>query len=64
MAKLIYQCDDYDTEISIKVSKNLDIYDFLEVCEKLALAISYHPNSWKDGILAKAEEYETEKSSD
>jgi len=61
MAKLIYQCDDYDQEISIKLSGDADIFDLFEIYEKMAIAIGHHPNSFKDAILAKREEYKNDK---
>jgi hypothetical protein len=47
-----------ENSISFTESDDLDIHQLLEVYERLTLAQGYHPNSWKDGILSLADEYE------
>lgn len=61
MAKLIYQCDDYDTEVSIKVPADLDIYEFLDYCKRLAIAISYSEDNWNKAILIEAKDIENDR---
>ena len=62
MAKLIYENSDYEQEVSIKFDKDVNIYDFLEVWEKLCLAIGYHPDSVEDGITQRAVNLEEQNS--
>ena len=61
MAKLIYENPDYEQEVSIKFNKDIDIYEFLEVWEKICLAVGYHPNSVIKSIIQRAEEKDTIK---
>ncbi|MHA2013322.1 MAG: hypothetical protein ACTSWG_13210 [Candidatus Helarchaeota archaeon] len=60
MAKLIYLNDEHDQEISIKLRDDADIYELMDVYEKLTFAIGYHLNSFKTAIKQKSEEYENE----
>ena len=62
MAKLIYENSDYEQEVSIKLDKDANIYEFLEVCEKLCLAIGYHPDSIEDGITQRAIDLEEQNA--
>ena len=43
------------------VTNAVDIYEVLEELVHCLLALGFHPESIKDGILAKAEEYNEEQ---
>ena len=47
-----------DSSISFTESDGLDIHQLLEVYQRLTLAQGYHHNSWTDGIISLAEEYQ------
>ena len=61
MAKITYQNDTHDQDISIKLSDGADVTEFFETMQKLFICIGYHPQNWKDIISEYAEEYEIEK---
>ena len=52
---------EHEERIVTIISKAVDIYEMLEEMIYCLLALGFHPESIKDGILAKAEEYEQEE---
>jgi len=45
-------------DMTITISAEATIHTFLDACERAALALTYHPNSWRDAIIDKARIYE------
>jgi hypothetical protein len=64
MAKLIYKDEEHGEEISIQCSGQEDIHAFLNLWERLAMAITYHPKNVKEAIIERAEELEEERKDD
>ena len=49
-------------EISVMIEEQVgDIKDLLDVYRRLAIALTYHPDSWEDAIMDLADEYELNK---
>jgi hypothetical protein len=46
----------YGKTVTITQPDDIDIYEFLNSCKSLAMAIEYQPESWKNAILTAADE--------
>lgn len=45
-----------DMTITLPPDANMDT--FLDACERLAMALTYQPESWRNAIIDKSREYE------
>jgi hypothetical protein len=52
----------YGKTVTITQPDDVDIYEFLNTCRSLALAIEYHPESWDRAIIVAADEITEEES--
>lgn len=51
----------YEEQYTIETSRsNYDIHEVIDLVERLLLSAGYHPESVKDGFIAKADEIEEE----
>jgi hypothetical protein len=46
----------YGKTVTITQPDDIDIYEFLNTCKSLAMAIEYESDSWKNAILTEADE--------
>lgn len=55
------ESSEYGTlDMSITVSQDINLTALLHVFERLAMALTYSPVSWRDVIIEKAAEYTAE----
>lgn len=47
-------------DMNITVSQDINITQLLSVYERLTVAMTYTPETWKDAIIRLADEYKTE----
>lgn len=47
----------YGKTVTISQPEDIDIYEFLDTCRDLAIAMRYHEDSWKDAVVEMASEY-------
>ncbi len=57
--KITIQTENYDPthSASVTLSDGSDVYEVIESICNLLVGYGYHPNSVKDGIISKSEEY-------
>ncbi len=58
--KISYESESNDARCSFTEREDLDIYDMIDVLEKLLIGIGYDQNVIKEGFIAKAEEIKNE----
>lgn len=47
----------YNNKITVEISADCDIHEFLDACKTIAIGLTYHEKSWEMGIQQKAEDY-------
>ncbi len=47
----------YGKTVTISQPEDIDIYEFLDTCRDLAIAMRYQEDSWKDAVIEMANEY-------
>ena len=47
----------YGKTVTISQPEDIDIYEFLDTCRDLAIAMRYHEDSWKDAVVEMANDY-------
>jgi len=60
VARLTHEA--YDEKQTIEFDAQCDIHEYLDQIERLLVAASFHPESVKDGFIAKAYEIELSKA--
>lgn len=55
--RMVFTVTAYNKTVTIDVSDDLMIYDFLDHCRDLAVAMGYDMESWKTGVIEMAEYY-------
>jgi hypothetical protein len=59
--KMVFNIKAYGKSVTIEVSDDLVIYDFLDHCRDLALSMGYDMETWKTGVIEMAEHYMEEE---
>lgn len=59
--KMVFNIQAYGKSVTIEVSDDLMIYDFLDHCRDLALSMGYDMDTWKTGVIEMAEYYMEEE---
>jgi hypothetical protein len=54
--KMTFTVTAYGKSVTITQPEDIDIHEFLNTCRQLALVMEYHEDSWKDAIIAAAED--------
>lgn len=47
-------------DMSITITQDITLPELLDVFERLAVALTYSPETWRSSIIEKAEEYKHE----
>lgn len=47
----------YGKTVTISQPEDIDIYEFLDTCRDLAIAMRYLDDSWKDAVIEMANDY-------
>lgn len=59
--RMVFSITAYGKTVTIDVSDDIMIYDFLDQCRDLALAMGYEMSTWKTGVIEMAEYYTDEE---
>lgn len=59
--RMVFTVTAYGKTVTIDVSDDLMIYDFLDHCRDLALSMGYEMETWKNGVIEMAEYYTDEE---
>jgi hypothetical protein len=54
----------YGKTVTITQPEDIDIYEFLDTCRDLAIAMRYLEDSWKDAVVEMANDYLIEEEKD
>ncbi len=55
--RMVFTVTAYNKTVTIDVSDDLAIYDFLDHCHDLALAMGYDMNTWREGVIEMSQYY-------
>jgi len=55
--RMVFSITAYGKTVTIDVSDDLMIYDFLDHCRDLALSMGYDMKTWQTGVIEMAEYY-------
>jgi hypothetical protein len=58
--KLTLSAQAYNNKVTIELPRDSNLSDFLEGCKTLAVGITYSEATWRDMIIALADEYRSE----
>lgn len=56
MARITYESR--QGTVTIEEGEDHDIFEFLDLCRRVAIAATYHEGSWRMGVLSLAAEYQ------
>lgn len=58
--KLTLSAQSYNNKVTVELPRDSNLSDFLEGCKTLAVGITYSEATWRDMIIALADEYRSE----
>ncbi len=50
----------YGSTVTVQISQDSNLYDFVQACRTVALGLTFHEQSWREVIMDIADEYRDE----